>query len=121
MMRPAALRPGRPGVAVADPSHRPDFSVALGKRGSNNGKLVPRKGRDMAETYIVDVNLQRLREHRSLVERRQLSDHEVQVWLVNFGFYPRVDGLYVAEQAVLDRLEPADIIEARRVAAEMPA
>ena len=69
----------------------------------------------MASTYVVDVDLALLRAHRSRVEKRQLSDEEVRNWLKNFGFSPRCDGLYLAEDRALEILEPSEIIAARAV------
>ena len=69
----------------------------------------------MANAYVVDVDLAQLRAHRSKLEKRPLSDDDVRSWLVNFGFYPRMDGLYMAEDAVLRLLEPSEIIAARKV------
>lgn len=70
----------------------------------------------MAEAYIVDVDLERVRSHRSQSEHRQLSERDVRLMLVRSGFYPRVDGLFLAEEAVLQQLDPSEIIAARRVA-----
>ena len=69
----------------------------------------------MANTYLVDVDLAQLRAHRSQVEKRMLTDDDVRSWLMNFGFNPRMDGLYLAEDAVLDLLQPSEIIAARKV------
>jgi hypothetical protein len=69
----------------------------------------------MANTYLVDLDLAQLRAHRSQVERRSLTDEDVRSWLLNFGFCPRMDGLYLAEDAVLRLLEPSEIIAARKV------
>jgi hypothetical protein len=74
-----------------------------------------RKGAVMANTYLVDLDLAQLRAHRSRVENRPLSDDEVRSWLLDFGFYPRMDGLYLAEDAVLRQLEPSQVIAARKV------
>jgi len=51
----------------------------------------------MASTYLVDVDLAQVRAQRSRAENRPLSDQEVRSWLLNYGFYPRMDGLYLAE------------------------
>ena len=69
----------------------------------------------MAHTYLVDLDLAQLRAHRSREENRPLSDDDVRSWLLNYGFYPRMDGLYLAEDAVLRLLEPSAIIAARKV------
>ncbi|HEV8605368.1 MAG TPA: hypothetical protein VGQ99_08385 [Tepidisphaeraceae bacterium] len=69
----------------------------------------------MADTYVVDVDLAQLRAHRSRVENRPLSDEDVRSWLLNYGFYPRMDGLYLADDAVLRLLDPSEIIAARAV------
>jgi hypothetical protein len=69
----------------------------------------------MASTYVVDVDLAQLREHRSKVEKRQLSDEDVRSWLKTYGFCPRLDGLYLAEDRALSLLEPSEIIAARAV------
>jgi hypothetical protein len=69
----------------------------------------------MANTYLVDVDLAQLRAHRSQVEKRPLSDEDVRSWLVNYGFYPRMDGFYLAEDAVLGLLQPSEIIAARKL------
>ncbi len=70
----------------------------------------------MAEAYIVDVDLERIRNHRSQSEHRQLSENDIRQMLVRSGFYPRTDGLFLAEEAVLQQLDPSEIIAARRVA-----
>jgi hypothetical protein len=75
----------------------------------------------MSETYLVDVDIEQLRAHRSRLERRELTEADVRQWLVSFGFYPRVDGLYLAEQPVLQQLDPSEIIAAHPVAANSPA
>ncbi len=69
----------------------------------------------MAATYLVDVDLAQVRAQRSRAEKRPLSDEEVRSWLLNYGFYPRMDGLYLAEDAVLRLLDPAAIRAARQV------
>jgi hypothetical protein len=69
----------------------------------------------MAEAFIVDVDLERMRTHRSRAEHRQLSEGDVRLLLIRSGFYPRIDGLYLAEEAVLQQLDPSEIIAARRV------
>ena len=69
----------------------------------------------MAHTYLVDLDLAQLRAHRSREENRPLSDDDVRNWLLNYGFYPRMDGLFVAEDAVLRLLEPSAILAARKV------
>jgi hypothetical protein len=71
----------------------------------------------MAEAYIVDVDLDRVRARRSITEQRQLSEGEAREGLVRSGFYPRVDGLFLAEDAVLRQLDPSEIIAARPVSA----
>ncbi len=69
----------------------------------------------MASTYLVDVDLAQVRAQRSRAENRPLTDQEVRSWLLNYGFYPRMDGLYLAEDAVLRLIEPSAIIAARKV------
>ena len=69
----------------------------------------------MADTYVVDLDLAQLRAHRSKVERRQLSDEDIRSWLMNYGFCPRMDGLYLAEDSALNILDPSEIIAARAV------
>ena len=69
----------------------------------------------MANTYLVDVDLAELRAHRSQVENRSVSDDDVRSWLVEYGFYPRMDGFYLAEDAVLRLLQPREIIAARKL------
>ena len=69
----------------------------------------------MANTYLVDLDLAQLREHRSRVERRPLTDDDVRLWLLNLGVCPRMDGLYLAEDAVLRIFDPSEIIAARKV------
>ena len=69
----------------------------------------------MADTYIVQVNLDQLRTRCLECERRVLSDVETTNWLVRSGFYPRIDGLFVAEEAVLRQLSPSEIISASPV------
>ena len=69
----------------------------------------------MANAYLVDVDLAQLRAQRSRAENRPLTNEEVRSWLLNYGFYPRMDGLYLAEDAVLRLLEPSAIIAARKV------
>jgi len=69
----------------------------------------------MASTYVVDLDLAQLRAHRSRVEKRQLSDEDIRSWLMHFGFSPRIDGLYLAEDAALELLDPSEIIAARVV------
>lgn len=70
----------------------------------------------MAEAYIVDVDLDRVRQHLARIERQQLTESDVRRRLVERGFYPRTDGLYIAEEAVLRQLDPSEIIAARPVA-----
>jgi hypothetical protein len=69
----------------------------------------------MADTYIVQVNLNQLRARCLECELRILSDAETTNWLVRSGFYPRIDGLFVAEEAVLRQLSPSEIISASPV------
>jgi hypothetical protein len=69
----------------------------------------------MASTYVVDVDLAQLRAHRSRVENRQLSDDEVRHWLMRYGFSPRIDGLFLAEDQALRHLDPSEIIAARAI------
>ena len=69
----------------------------------------------MADKYVVDVDLAQLRAHRSRIENRPLTDDDVRSWLINFGFYPRMDGLYLAEDDALNILDPSEIIAARAV------
>ena len=69
----------------------------------------------MANTFLVDVDMAQLRAHRSQLENRPLTDEDVRCWLRNFGFYPRMDGLYLAEDAVLGLLDPSEIRAARKV------
>ena len=69
----------------------------------------------MASTYLVDVDLAQLRAHRSRVENRHLSEDEIRSWLLNYGFYPRMDGLFLAEDEVLRHIEPSAILAARKV------
>jgi hypothetical protein len=66
-------------------------------------------------TYVVDVDLEQLRAHRSKAEHRDLTRDEVKIWLARLGFYPRIDGLYVAERDVLRKLHPTEIRQARVV------
>jgi len=70
----------------------------------------------MANAYIVDVDLDRVRANRSQAEHRQFSESDIRIMLVRRGFYPRTDGLYLAEEAVLQQLDPSEIIAARPVA-----
>jgi hypothetical protein len=69
----------------------------------------------MANTYLVDVDLAQLRALRSRAENRPLTDDDVRSWLMNYGFNPRMDGLYLADDAILRKLEPSAIIAARKV------
>lgn len=64
----------------------------------------------MAETYIVHVNVEQLRARCSQCEQRVLTDAEARERLIGYGFYPRIDGLFVAEEAVLRQLDPSEII-----------
>jgi hypothetical protein len=66
----------------------------------------------MADTYIVNVNLEQLRARCSLCEQRVLTDAEARLWLIRYGFYPRPDGLFIAEEAVLRQLDPSEIVTA---------
>ena len=67
----------------------------------------------MGDTYLVDIDLDRLRHHRSRVERRDLSDADVRKWLISSGLYPRQDGTYLCEEQVLRQLAPDEVITAR--------
>jgi hypothetical protein len=69
----------------------------------------------MAEAYIVHLDLEQLRVSRSQVEQRDLTDDDVQNWLVKYGFYPRIDGLYLAEESVLRQLDPDSILDVQPV------
>jgi hypothetical protein len=69
----------------------------------------------MADTYIVDVDVRQLRTRRSQIEQREMSEDEARMLLVQYGFYPRMDGLYLAEEEVLQQLDPTEIIAARPV------
>jgi hypothetical protein len=69
----------------------------------------------MADTFLVSVNLEKLRCHRSVEEQREMSESDVRQWLTRFGFYPRLDGLYLAEEAVLKKLDPSEVLAARPV------
>ena len=66
-------------------------------------------------TYVVEVDLEQLRAHRSKTEHRELTREEAKLWLATHGFYPRIDGLYVAERDVLRKLHPTEIRQARAV------
>jgi hypothetical protein len=69
----------------------------------------------MADAYIVHLDIEQLRAFRSRIERRNLSDAELQSWLVNYGFYPRIDGLFLAEESVLRQLDPDAILDVQPV------
>lgn len=69
----------------------------------------------MANTYLVDLDLAQLRAHRSRVENRPLTDDDVRSWLLDLGVCPRMDGLYLAEDAALRHFEASEIIAARKV------
>ena len=69
----------------------------------------------MGETYIVDLDLERLRAERSQAEHRSLTDADVRRWLISSGLYPRIDGLYLCEEAVLARLAPQAVLAKRPV------
>ena len=69
----------------------------------------------MADAYLVDVDLAQLRAQRSRAENRPLSEEDVRSWLLNYGFYPRMDGLYLADDQVLRLIEPSAILAARKV------
>ena len=69
----------------------------------------------MPSTFIVSVDLERLRGHRSEAEHREMSSDDVRRWLVAGGFYPRVDGLFLCEEPVMRLLDPSEIIAARAV------
>src|SRR5881394_630757 len=74
---------------------RPKFPVdQFPRRGKILRNTSQSKGAAMANTYLVDVDLAQLRAHRSRVENRHLSEEDVRSWLLNYGFYPRMDGLY---------------------------
>jgi hypothetical protein len=40
-------------------------------------------------TYVVEVDLEQLRAHRSKAERREMSSDDVKLWLTRLGFYRR--------------------------------
>ncbi|HEV8378582.1 MAG TPA: hypothetical protein VGP99_07010, partial [Tepidisphaeraceae bacterium] len=61
----------------------------------------------MANTYLIDLDLAQLREHRSRVENRPLTDDDVRSWLLDLGVCPRMDGLYLADDGVLRLLDPS--------------
>lgn len=70
----------------------------------------------MAQAYLVDVDIERIRAYRSRVEAREVTATEARDWLVTQGgFYPRPDGWFVAELAVLQQLEPDQILDLRPV------
>jgi hypothetical protein len=69
----------------------------------------------MVETYVVDVDIDLIRAHRSEHEQRDLSETEVRQWLVHRGFYPQIDGRYLAEAPVLELLDASEIIAAHPV------
>lgn len=77
----------------------------------------------MAETeiYYIRIDLEQLRVHRSLLEQRPMSEQEIKLWLVQEGFYPRVDGLYLAEEPVLHLLDANEIVDLRPVVDIPPA
>ena len=93
----------------------PNFPVDRINRRGKISRYTSTKGTAMANTYLVDVDLAQLRAHRSQLENRSLSDEEIRSWLVTYGFYPRMDGLYLAEDRVLRLLQPAEIIAARKL------
>jgi len=68
------------------------------------------------DAYIVDVDLERLRTRHGRLDNCEYSEQDVRLFLVRNGFYPRPDGLYLAEAAVLQQLDPSEIIAARPVA-----
>lgn len=69
----------------------------------------------MVRTYIIQIDLEQLRARRSRVERRELTPSDIQLWLTQYGFYPRIDGLYLAEEPLLDQLNPSEILDKRPV------
>jgi hypothetical protein len=69
----------------------------------------------MANTYVLELDLAQLRAHRSRVENRPLTDDDIHSWLRNQGVCPRMDGLFLAEDAVLRLFDPSEIIAARKV------
>jgi hypothetical protein len=75
----------------------------------------------MAESYLIQVDLEQLRRHHSIFQRRPMSESEIRLWLVQEGFYPRVDGLYLAEEALLRRLDASEILDLRPVLDIPPA
>src|SRR6185436_13103379 len=94
---------------------RPNFPVDQFARLEKIWSCTSTKGTAMANTYLVDVDLAQLRAHRSQVENRTVSNDDVRSWLIAYGFNPRMDGFYLAEDAVLGLLQPGQIKAARKL------
>jgi len=69
----------------------------------------------MHQTYVVNIDFERLRDRVSAAERKALTPLEIQNWLVQKGFYPRPDGSYVAEEEVLQCLAPSELLSTEPV------
>jgi len=69
----------------------------------------------MANTYVLELDLAQLRAHRSRVENRPLTYDDVHSWLRDLGVCPRMDGLFLAEDAALRVFDPSEILAARKV------
>ncbi|MGE5608824.1 MAG: hypothetical protein ACM359_06200 [Bacillota bacterium] len=69
----------------------------------------------MTGSYIVQIDLEQLRARRSRIEQRVVTQAEVELWLTQYGFYPRIDGLYLAEGPILSQLQATEILDMRPV------
>jgi hypothetical protein len=66
-------------------------------------------------SYILQIDLEQLRARRSCIEQRTLTQADIELWLTQYGFYPRIDGLYLAEEPILNQLQPSEILDMRPV------
>lgn len=69
----------------------------------------------VAAAYIIQIDLEQLRARRSRAEQRMVTQADVELWLAKYGFYPRIDGLYLAEEPILRQLQPDEILDMRPV------
>lgn len=64
----------------------------------------------MAETYLVQINMDSLRRNLSQINRWNLTAQEVGDWLRSMNFVRTPRG-WLADDAALDRLEPDEILD----------
>ena len=63
----------------------------------------------MPDSYMVQIDLEKLRENRAVLEGRSLTEDDVRDWLIEQGFVPVPKG-WVAEKDILDTLDASEVV-----------